>query len=104
MEGLGQILNVLQQIKDAKVNPKLELGGIMMTMYDVRTNLSRQVVSDVRQHFGSDVFYTMIPRSIRLGEAPSFGQTIFQYDPLSPGATAYKELSVEIIKRFKLKS
>lgn len=104
MEGLGQILNVLQQIKDANVNPQLELGGIMMTMYDVRTNLSRQVVSDVRQHFGSDVFSTMIPRSIRLGEAPSFGQTIFQYDPLSPGATAYKELSSEIIKRFKLKS
>ena len=75
-----------------------------MTMYDVRTNLSRQVVSDVRQHFGSDVFATMIPRSIRLGEAPSFGQTIFQYDPLSPGATAYKELTLEIIKRFNLRS
>lgn len=104
MEGLGQILNVLQQIKDANVNPDLSLGGIIMTMYDVRTNLSRQVVSDVRQHFGSDVFTTMIPRSIRLGEAPSFGQTIFQYDPLSPGATAYKELTSEIIKRFKLRS
>ena len=104
MEGLGQILNVLKQIKDADVNPSLELGGIIMTMYDVRTNLSRQVVSDVRQHFGSDVFATMIPRSIRLGEAPSFGQTIFQYDPLSPGATAYKELTLEIIKRFNLRS
>lgn len=104
MEGLGQILNVLQQIKDADVNPSLELGGIIMTMYDVRTNLSRQVVSDVRQHFGSDVFATMIPRSIRLGEAPSFGQSIFQYDPLSPGATAYKELTMEIIKRFNLRS
>ena len=104
MEGLGQILNVLQQIKDADVNPDLALGGIIMTMYDVRTNLSRQVVSDVRQHFGSDVFSTMIPRSIRLGEAPSFGQTIFQYDPLSPGATAYRELTLEIIKRFKLRS
>ena len=103
MEGLGQILNVLQQIKDAEVNPDLELGGIIMTMYDVRTNLSRQVVTDVRQHFGKDVFSTMIPRSIRLGEAPSFGQTIFQYDPLSPGASAYKELGQEIIKRFKLK-
>jgi len=102
MEGLGQILNVLQQIKEANVNPDLELGGIMMTMYDVRTNLSRQVVSDVRGHFGKDVFSTIIPRSIRLGEAPSFGQTIFQYDPLSPGATAYKELSIEIINRFKL--
>ncbi|MCZ6674012.1 MAG: ParA family protein [Verrucomicrobia bacterium] len=104
MEGLGQILNVLEQLKEADVNPGLALGGIMMTMYDVRTNLSRQVVSDVRQHFGRDVFSTMIPRSIRLAEAPSFGQTIFEYDPLSPGAAAYKELSTEIIKRFKLKS
>lgn len=104
MEGLGQILNVLGQIKEANINPDLELGGIIMTMYDVRTNLSRQVVSDVRQHFGNDVFSTMIPRSIRLGEAPSFGQTIFQYDPLSPGATAYKELTSEIVKRFKLRS
>ena len=104
MEGLGQILSVLQQIKEADVNPNLELGGIIMTMYDVRTNLSRQVVSDVRQHLGSDVFSTMIPRSIRLGEAPSFGQSIFQYDPLSPGASAYKELTLEVIKRFKLRS
>ena len=104
MQVLGQILNVLKQIKDADVKPPLELGGIIKTMYDVRTNLSRQVVSDVRQHFGSDVFATMIPRSIRLGEAPSFGQTIFQYDPLSPGATAYKELTLEIIKRFNLRS
>ena len=104
MEGLGQILSVLQQLKEAEINPDLELGGIIMTMYDVRTNLSRQVVSDVRQHFGSDVFSTMIPRSIRLGEAPSFGQTIFEYDRLSPGATAYKELTQEIIKRFKLRS
>lgn len=104
MEGLGQILSVLQQLQEAEINPDLSLGGIIMTMYDVRTNLSKQVVSDVRQHFGSDVFSTMIPRSIRLGEAPSFGQTIFQYDPLSPGANAYKELTQEIIKRFKLRS
>ena len=103
MEGLGQILNVLEQIKNADINPNLELGGIILTMYDVRTNLSRQVVSDVRQHFGKNVFSTMIPRSIRLGEAPSFGQSIFQYDPLSTGAIAYRELTTEIIKRFKLK-
>tara|TARA_B100001123_G_C15307848_1_gene1023303 strand:- start:1715 stop:2650 length:936 start_codon:yes stop_codon:yes gene_type:complete len=103
MEGLGQILSVLRQLQEAGVNPDLELGGIMMTMYDVRTNLSRQVASDVRQHFGKDVFSTMIPRSIRLGEAPSFGQTIFEYDPLSAGAIAYQELSTEVIKRFKLK-
>ncbi len=103
MEGLGQILSVLEQFKDAGVNPDISLGGIIMTMYDVRTNLSREVVSDVRGHLGTDVFATMIPRSIRLAEAPSFGQTIFEYDPLSPGASAYKELTTEIIKRFKLK-
>jgi len=103
MEGLGQILHVLEQIQNAGVNPDLALGGIIMTMYDLRTNLSRQVVFEVRDHFGKDVFATMIPRSIRLGEAPSFGQTIFEYDPLSPGATAYKDLAKEITTRFKLK-
>jgi len=103
MEGLGQILSVLEQIQEAGVNPDLALGGIIMTMYDLRTNLSRQVVFEVRDHFGKDVFATMIPRSIRLGEAPSFGQTIFEYDPLSPGATSYKDLAKEITTRFKLK-
>jgi chromosome partitioning protein len=74
-----------------------------MTMYDVRTNLSRQVVQEVKQHFPEMVFNAMIPRSIRLGEAPSHGKTIFDYDPISPGAVAYDTLAKEVIKRFGLK-
>lgn len=102
MEGLSQILNVLEQIRSASVNPNIKLGGILMTMFDIRTNLSRQVVSEVRGHFGEDVFDTLIPRSVRLGEAPSFGQSIFQYDPQSTGAVAYGELAKEVRKRFSL--
>ncbi|MDR2845481.1 MAG: ParA family protein, partial [Puniceicoccales bacterium] len=74
-----------------------------MTMYDVRTNLSRQVVAEVREHFPELVFDAMIPRSIRLGEAPSHGKNIFDYDPISPGAVAYATLAKETIKRFGLK-
>ncbi|MEX2381574.1 MAG: ParA family protein [Opitutales bacterium] len=102
MEGLGQILKVVQQLKDAGVNAKLELGGVIMTMYDVRTNLSRQVVSEVRKHLGEKIFENIIPRSIRLSEAPSYGQTIMDYDPLSPGASAYRKLAEEMISRFGL--
>ncbi|MFW5882937.1 MAG: ParA family protein [Verrucomicrobiota bacterium] len=102
MEGLGQILRVLEQLKEAKVNPELELGGILMTMFDVRTNLSRQVVDEVRGHFGDQVFKAVIPRSVRLSEAPSFGQSIFEYDATSPGAEAYKRLAAEVARRFKL--
>lgn len=104
MEGLQQILNVIQRLKDAGTNPQLSVGGILMTMYDVRTNLSRQVEQEVRQHFSELVFNTIVPRSVRLSEAPSFGQSIFDYDPLSPGAIAYKKLTQEVIKRFDLKS
>jgi chromosome partitioning protein len=103
LEGLGQILKVVDQLRDAGVNPDLEVGGILMTMFDVRTNLSRQVVGEVRQHFPEKIFTTVIPRSIRLGEAPSYGQTIFEYDPLSASAAAYKDLAREVNKRFKLK-
>ncbi len=102
MEGLGQILKVVEQLKEAGVNPDLSLGGILMTMFDVRTNLSHQVVSEVRNHFEDKVFNTLIPRSIRLSEAPSFGQTIFEYDPTSTGANAYRFLAQEFIERFDL--
>jgi chromosome partitioning protein len=102
MEGLGQILSVVGQLRDANVNPALTVGGIVMTMYDVRTNLSRQVVAEVRQHFPELVFDAIIPRSIRLGEAPSHGRTIFEYDPVSPGAAAYDALAGEVAKRFSL--
>ena len=102
MEGLGQILDIINQFKESGVNPGLGLGGIIMTMYDVRTNLSRQVVSEVRGHFGQVVFSSIIPRSVRLGEAPSHGQTIFEYDRLSPGAVAYAALAREVMDRFAL--
>ncbi|MDR2430204.1 MAG: ParA family protein [Puniceicoccales bacterium] len=103
MEGLGQSLNLVTQLRDAGINPTLTVGGIIMTMYDIRTNLCRQVVSEVRQHFPDLVFNAMIPRSIRLGEAPSHGRHIFDYDPLSPGATAYAALTQEVIQRFTLR-
>lgn len=103
MEGLGQILNVVEQLQEAGVNPNLQLGGILMTMFDVRTNLSRQVVGEVREHFGKQVFTSVVPRSVRLSEAPSFGQPISEYDPKCSGALAYKIFSREVKKRFGLK-
>ena len=103
LEGLGQILRNVDRIRDAGVNGQLQLGGVVMTMYDVRTNLSRQVVEEVRTHLPDKVFESVIPRTVRLSEAPSFGKTIFAYDPASPGATAYKNLAKEVIARFGLK-
>ena len=102
LEGLKQILNVVNQLKRAKINTQLQVGGILMTMYDIRTNLSRQIAQEVRLKFKEIVFKTIVPRSIRLSEAPSFGQTIFDYDPFSPGAIAYKKLIPEFIQRFNL--
>ena len=102
MEGLGQILRVVDQLREAGVNDHLALGGIIMTMFDVRTNLTHQVVGEVRNHFEDQVFRTAIPRSIRLSESPSFGQSIFEYEPDSSGAHAYRYLAEEIIERFKL--
>ena len=103
LEGLGQILKVVEQLRDAGINPNLDVGGIIMTMFDVRTNLSRQVVNEVRTHFPEKLIDAVIPRSIRLGEAPSYGQTIYEYDPHSASAAAYRQLSKEIAKRFDLK-
>jgi chromosome partitioning protein len=102
LEGLGQILKVVERLKSANVNDHLEVGGVVMTMFDIRTNLSRQVVEEVKQHLPDKIFETVIPRTVRLSEAPSFGKTIFAYDPLSPGSTAYKKLAKEVIERFRL--
>ena len=101
LEGLGQILRNLERIKGA-LNPQLSLGGVVMTMFDMRTNLSRQVVEEVKQHLPEQIFKTVIPRTVRLSEAPSFGKTIFAYDNSSPGATAYRSLAKEVIERFQL--
>jgi chromosome partitioning protein len=102
LEGLGQILRNLERLKTAGINTGISLGGVVMTMYDGRTNLSRQVVEEVRQHLPDKIFATLIPRTVRLSEAPSFGQTIFAYDPTNPGATAYRNLAEEVIARFAL--
>lgn len=104
LEGLGQILRNVDRLKSAHVNDGLELGGVVMTMFDMRTNLSRQVVDEVKQHLPDKIFKTVIPRTVRLSEAPSFGKTIFAYDPANPGATAYRNLAKEVIERFGLKS
>jgi chromosome partitioning protein len=104
LEGLGQILRNVERLKAAPNNATLELGGVVMTMFDSRTNLSKQVVDEVKQHLPDKIFHTVIPRTVRLSEAPSFGQPIFAYDPGSVGATAYRALAKEVIERFGLKS
>jgi chromosome partitioning protein len=97
LEGLSQLLETVQLVK-RHLNARLEVRGLILTMYDSRTNLSRQVVEEVRSHFPGRVFRTIIPRNIRLSEAPSFGQPIPLYAPTSPGAIAYKVLTGELMK------
>jgi chromosome partitioning protein len=96
LEGLSQLVKTIELIKRS-LNPDLRICGILLTMYDSRTLLSEQVAEETRQHFGGKVFKTIIPRNIRLAEAPSFGQSIVFYDPSSSGAVAYENLSREIL-------
>src|SRR5437867_9109079 len=102
LEGLVKIVRVVEQVRDSGANNQLEIGGIVMTMFDSRTNLSAQVVAEVRQHFGERVYRTVIPRTVRLSEAPSFGKSILEYDPHGVGAFAYRALAREFIKRHSL--
>lgn len=102
LEGISMITRILSQLRDTGVNPSLQLLGVVMTMFDGRTNLSHQVVGEVRQHFGEAVFETVIPRTTRLAEAPSFGKPIIHYDKYSAGAAAYEVLAQELLKRLKL--
>lgn len=102
LEGISMIHRVLEPIRQTGVNPRLELLGVVMTMFDGRTKLCNQVVSEVRQHFGEAVFDTLIPRTTRLAEAPSFGKPIIHYDRYSAGAAAYEVLTQEILKRLKI--
>ena len=102
LEGMSMIHRVIGQLRDTGVNPHLELLGVVMTMFDGRTNLSHQVVGEVRQHFGEKVFETVIPRTTRLAEAPSFGKPIIYYDKYSAGAAAYEVLTQDLLKRLKL--
>jgi chromosome partitioning protein len=98
LEGLTQLLEVAQQVRQG-LNPHLELLGVLLTMYDARTSLSEQVKNEVAQYFGDKVFETVIPRNVRLAEAPSHGQPISSYDKWSKGARAYKQLAKEVTKR-----
>jgi chromosome partitioning protein len=96
LEGISQLMDTVDRVKEA-FNPALKVEGVLLTMYDDRTNLTRQVESDLREFFSDEVFKTVIPRSIRLAEAPSFGKTILAYDPRSRGAEAYIQLAKEIL-------
>lgn len=98
LEGLSQLLQVVQMVRSG-LNPHLELLGVVMTMHDPRTSLSAQVKQEVERHFGDKVFDTVIPRNVRLAEAPSYGKTILDYDKRSKGAKAYKKLAKEVHKR-----
>ncbi len=99
LEGLGQLMETLNLVHN--INPDLDLGGVILTMYDARTKLSTQVVNEVKEFFKDKVFDTIIPRNVKLSEAPSYGKPINLYDTMSTGAAAYQKLAKEFIKRFK---
>jgi chromosome partitioning protein len=98
LEGLARLMNTLDRIR-AQSNPGLRIFGLLMTMYDARTSLSQQVAEEVRRHYPRLTFRTVIPRSVRLSEAPGFGKSILEYDPLSRGAEAYQALAMEVAAR-----
>ncbi len=95
LEGLSQLLNTAGLVRKG-LNPRLKIEGIVLTMFDTRNKLSHQVVSEIRNHFGDKVFDSVIPRNVRVSEAPSHGQAIFEYDPRSIGAIRYSELAAEV--------
>ena len=98
LEGLSQLLNTVHMMQRG-VNPSLTIDGVVLTMYDARLNLSRQVAADAREYFGAKVFETMVPRNVRLAEAPSFGKPIILYDIASVGAQAYMGIARELLRR-----
>ena len=98
LEGLSQLLNSIQLI-ERHLNPRLRVSTILLTMYDSRTNLAQQVVQDVREHFPAEALETVIPRSVRISEAPSYGQSVISYDEGSPGSLSYLEAAAEIARR-----
>ncbi len=98
LEGLTQLLRIIKLVQN-KLNPELKLEGLLLTMFDSRTRLSTQVVADVREHFGKQVFEVVIPRNVKLSEAPSYGEPIGVYDPLSSGALAYKKFAEDLLAR-----
>jgi len=98
LEGLSQLLNTVHLIQRS-VNPELAIEGVLLTMYDARLNLSRQVAAEAREYFGGEVFETVVPRNVRLAEAPSFGKPIILYDVASVGAQAYMHVAKELMGR-----
>ena len=98
LEGLGQLLETIKRVKTA-LNPSLRIEGILLTMYDKRTNLARQVVEDAEKYFKKMIFKTKIPRNVRLAEAPSYGMPVISYDVRSPGASSYLALAKELLNR-----
>ena len=98
LEGLSQLLRNVELVT-ANLNPNLEVGGVVLTMYDARTKLSKDVAAQVREYFGDVAYRTVIPRSVRLSEAPSYGEPIEAFDPMSRGAIAYRHLGKEFLKR-----
>ncbi len=102
LEGLGQLLNTINLVKK-HLNRSLEVEGAVLTMYDMRTNLSNQVVKEVKRYFEDKVYKTVIPRNIKLSEAPSFGMPIIIYDPKSKGARAYEKLARELLKNTEIR-
>ena len=98
LEGVTKLLDSMKRVK-TRLNPTLDIFGVLLTMYDGRTTLSRQVVEEVRSYFGKTVFTTLIPRTVKLSEAPSFGQPITQYDPSGEGAQSYVNLAKEVVQR-----
>jgi chromosome partitioning protein len=99
LEGLGLLVQVSEQLRRSGANPSMSISGMVMTMYDARTKLNAAVVKDVRQHFRDVVYQTLIPRTVRFGEAPSHGKTILEYDPQGPGTLAYQALAKEFLER-----
>ena len=98
LEGLSQLIHTVNLVKE-RLNPELDMEGVVFTMYDSRTNLSMQVVENVKNHLNQNIYNTLIPRNIRLAEAPSYGIPITKYDPKSAGAEAYRNLAKEVMKK-----
>jgi chromosome partitioning protein len=103
LEGLSQLMNTIQLVRKG-LNPGLVVRGLVMTMYDGRMRLAQQVVTEVQSHFGEQVFSTLVPRSVRLGEAPSYGEPILTYAPTSAGGMAYAQLADELLEGDRLTS
>lgn len=102
LEGLSQLLETVQQVRQS-VNPSLDIQGIVLTMFDARNNLAQQVVNDVRTHLGEKVYHTLIPRNVRVSEAPSYGKPAILYDLKCAGSQAYLQLASEVIQRERMR-